>query len=83
MMMCVNCKYYVVTETGADYGECYRYPPRDRFPLVNETEWCGEFHLVEDRVAIGERIMYERHADPQEAKQRHYSESLTSAERNK
>ena len=25
-----------------DGGQCRRFPPRDRFPEVRESDWCGE-----------------------------------------
>ena len=59
-MKCLNCKHYHAFD-GRGWGECRRYPPKvsndryddDRFPLVDEAEWCGEYVLTDDRVAIG------------------------------
>lgn len=57
--LCKFCKYYLPMnyvldediEIQADLGECVRYPPKvidnddlnDRFPVVSEENWCGEF----------------------------------------
>ena len=49
---CLNCKWYV-ENTGVGpkpvQGHCHRYPAKDtpdyrqRFPCVNDDDWCGEF----------------------------------------
>jgi len=46
---CPMCRYYMAPTGGASAGTCHRYPPNavaspaTRWPLVEVTEWCGEY----------------------------------------
>jgi|CXWL01.1.fsa_nt_gi hypothetical protein len=42
---CQTCRYMEIPK--GDYPECHRYPPFDRrFPIVEVTEWCGEWMMM-------------------------------------
>jgi hypothetical protein len=47
---CETCIYFAARPRTAIYGDCRRNPPTiltgqdDRFPAVEKTEWCGEWH---------------------------------------
>lgn len=55
---CGNCRFYVPLtydfddgDVSTNYGECRRFPPKivpaeeQRFPLVDDELWCGEFDI--------------------------------------
>ncbi len=47
---CKTCVYFAARQGTNVYGDCRRNPPTiltgqdDRFPAVEKTEWCGEWH---------------------------------------
>ena len=56
MKVCRNCEYYQPIT-----GRCHRYPPAvatyrhsQEYPfVVEDSDWCGEFVITDDRVGIG------------------------------
>lgn len=40
---CGACKFWVTTDPNV--GECRRYPPITRFPVMGAAMWCGEFQV--------------------------------------
>ena len=52
-MTCKDCRFHQPdTKTPVDLGECHRHAPvltgtsehaRTAWPIVAETDWCGEF----------------------------------------
>ena len=56
---CGACEYYKPSRTESmveDFGECRRFPSAvivdggkvvGKFPLVDETDWCGDFSETE------------------------------------
>jgi len=65
-MRCTNCKFF---DEVNGWGRCRRYAPRpsattDNFiwPAVGADDWCGDFELTQDRVAIGEKSAQQANA---------------------
>lgn len=46
---CGNCRFWTQLENEPVHGACRRAPPtvlpdgRDRFPILTEDQWCGEW----------------------------------------
>jgi hypothetical protein len=55
---CATCKFFDTTKQTPPLGMCRRYPPFvpdfkysaawQVFPMVKESDWCGEFHGVDE-----------------------------------
>lgn len=46
---CKTCFYYIGKKDHT-FGECHKYAPRDvrhvdRFPVISEQNWCGEYYM--------------------------------------
>lgn len=59
-MRCGNCQFFDLRELDT-FGECRRRAPRpgvshdSRWIAVRKSDWCGEFEMNQDRVAIGRK----------------------------
>jgi len=51
---CVNCKHFKQYSLDDDRGDCRRHAPvysvhgTPRWPIVVETDWCGDFEKNEN-----------------------------------
>lgn len=61
---CRTCRFWSLMpleDSERDYGVCRRSPPQfveagvlnGAFPLIEATEWCGEYQEWEDNRAVG------------------------------
>lgn len=49
-MRCSSCLWYVVKSRDGKIGRCRRRSPTMQgYPVVFETDWCGDHKLDEDR----------------------------------
>lgn len=52
-MCCDCCRYFARENPDSDVGKCVRFPPLDaagNWPEVEESEWCGEWHVHKDHM---------------------------------
>lgn len=49
MEKCGVCRFWLIDVNGRapeKEGICRRYPPSPDFPLLYESQWCGEFIAI-------------------------------------